>query len=90
MEGGGFMERKAQQPERGSLAFARFMASPIGRIARVLLGIALILIGLFAIEGTWGTIIAIIGVIPVAAGIANVCLIGPLIGAPFRGSDLGS
>jgi hypothetical protein len=82
------METQKQQPERGTLAFARFMASPIGRLARVVLGVVLILIGLFVVEGTWGTIIAIIGVIPVAAGIANVCLIAPLLGVPFRGSDV--
>lgn len=77
-----------KQPAGGTLAFARFMAGPVGRLARVVLGVVLILLGLFVVEGTWGTIIAIIGVIPLAAGIANVCLIAPLLGVPFRGSDV--
>lgn len=83
------METGIQPSQRGALAFARFMASPIGRLARVVLGVALILGGLLVVEGTWGTIIAIIGIVPIVAGIANVCLIAPLIRVPFRGRDLG-
>lgn len=66
------------------MSFARFMASPIGRGARALVGIVLIVVGL-ASGGTGGWILAIIGLVPLAAGVFNVCLIAPLIKAPFSG-----
>lgn len=70
------------------MAVARFMAGPTGRVARIVLGIALILIGLFAMSGAAGWIVAIVGVVPLLAGVFNVCLISPLVKAPFSGKDL--
>jgi hypothetical protein len=67
------------------MALANFMASTAGRLLRVVLGIVLIVVGLL-IGGPVGWVIAIIGVVPIVAGAANVCLIGPVIGAPFKGS----
>ncbi|MCL6645095.1 MAG: DUF2892 domain-containing protein [Dehalococcoidia bacterium] len=69
------------------MGLATFMASTAGRLLRVVLGIVLIAIGV-TIGGPAGWVIAVIGLVPIAAGVANVCLIGPLIGAPFRGSEL--
>lgn len=69
------------------MALARFMASTAGRLLRIALGIALIIIGLL-VGGPAGWVIAVIGLVPIAAGAANVCLIGPVIGAPFKGSEL--
>lgn len=69
------------------MAFAQFMAGPIGRGVRVVAGIALVLIGLLIVEGTGGLILAAIGVVVFLAGALNFCLIAPLIGAPFSGKD---
>ena len=66
------------------MSFARFMAGPIGRGARALVGIVLIAVGLAA-GGTGGTILAVVGVLPLAAGVFNVCVIAPLPKAPFSG-----
>lgn len=49
-------------------AFGQFMASTAGRIARILAGIALIVIGVFAIGGTAGWIVAAVGLLLLAAG----------------------
>ena len=68
------------------MGFARFMAGPVGRAARVIVGIALIVIGI-AMGSTGGWILAIVGLVPLAAGAANVCLLAPLLKAPFKGSD---
>jgi len=38
-----------------------------------------------AIGGTGGTILAIVGVVPLAAGAVNVCLFAPLFGFYFTG-----
>lgn len=66
------------------MAFARFMSEPTGRILRVVAGLALIALG-FLIGGTAGVLIVIVGLVPVAAGAFNYCLIGPLIGGYFDG-----
>lgn len=68
------------------MAFAKFMAGPIGRIVRIVAGVALIVWGL-SMGDTTGILIAVVGVLPVLAGVFNVCLIAPVIGAPFSGRD---
>lgn len=67
------------------MAFAKFMAGSIGRGVRILAGIVLMAIGLFVMKDTAGIVVAVIGVVPILAGVLNVCLISPLIGAPFSG-----
>ncbi|MBE0688974.1 MAG: DUF2892 domain-containing protein [Anaerolineae bacterium] len=69
------------------MGFAKFMAGSVGRVARIVLGIVLILVGLLVVKDTGGIILAIIGIWPVVAGIFNVCLIAPIIGAPFSGKE---
>lgn len=70
------------------MAFAQFMATPTGRGIRVVAGIILIALGLLVVEGTAGIILVIVGILPVLAGLLNVCLVAPLIGAPFSGSQV--
>jgi hypothetical protein len=45
----------------------------IDRIARVVLGLALIIVGFFVIQGTVGIIIGIIGFIPLATSVIGFC-----------------
>lgn len=66
------------------MAIATFMASPTGRIARIIMGAVLIVLGLVAGGGV-GTALIIIGLLPIATGVLNVCLIAPIVGAPFKG-----
>jgi len=70
------------------MGLARFMASAAGRLIRVVVGVALIWIGLTMVKGTGGWVLAIIGLLPIAAGWLNFCLLGPLMSAPFWGKDL--
>lgn len=70
------------------MALAKFMAGPVGRGARIVLGIVLIVLGLSVVGDTAGLILAAVGVVPILAGVFNICLIGPIIGAPFSGRDL--
>lgn len=69
------------------MAFAKFMAGPIGRGIRILAGLAIIAYGITSIPGIGGIIVAIIGVLPVLAGALNFCMIAPIIGAPFTGKQ---
>jgi hypothetical protein len=68
------------------MGLAVFMASPAGRIARIVAGVILIVLGL-VVGGAAGWILAIVGLVPIAAGAGNVCLLAPFLGAPFKGSD---
>lgn len=66
------------------MAFATFMASPAGRGIRIVAGVALIYWGLL-----YGSVLlAVAGLVPLAAGVLNLCVLAPLIGAPFRGRDV--
>lgn len=71
------------------MGFAKFMSSPAGRITRILAGLILIAVGLWVVTGAAGVILAIIGLIPLAAGLLDVCLISALfLGTPLRGADV--
>lgn len=65
--------------------FIKFMVSTAGRITRIVAGVALIAIGLLAIGGTGGIIVAVIGALPLVAGLFDFCVFAPLFGAPFSG-----
>jgi hypothetical protein len=65
-----------------------FLASPAGRVTRIIAGLALILIGLLALGGTWGWILAIVGLVPLLAGLFDRCVFAPLFGLPFVGERL--
>lgn len=67
-------------------AFSRFMASGKGRIARVVLGVALIAIGLGLVGGGLGLGIAAFGLVPIAAGAFNLCPVAPAWGGHFIGA----
>ncbi|MDQ5895551.1 MAG: hypothetical protein QG596_1812 [Actinomycetota bacterium] len=67
------------------MGFVNFMRSNAGRLLRIVAGLALILVGLFVIGGTRGVIVAIVGLVPLAAGIFNFCLFGPLFGVDLWG-----
>ncbi|AHY48078.1 Protein of unknown function (DUF2892) (plasmid) [Rubrobacter radiotolerans] len=67
------------------MAFARFMSTPAGRIIRAVAGLVIIVLGFFFIGGVTGTVIGLLGFLPVAAGLFNFCLIGPLVGGHFSG-----
>ena len=69
------------------MGFAKFMASGLGRSLRIVAGLALIACGLWAVPGTAGKVLAIVGLVAFAAGLFNFCVIALLIGAPFRGAD---
>ena len=68
--------------------FFGFIASPTGRFVRIVAGLALILVGLLAVGGIWGWILAIVGLVPLLAGLFDRCVFAPLFGLPFVGPHL--
>ena len=69
------------------MGFAKFMSSGVGRGLRIVAGLALIVIGLFSTGGTGGIILAVVGAVPLLAGVMDVCLFAPLFGGPLKGAD---
>ena len=68
--------------------FVKFMASTSGRIVRIVAGLALIAWGLLGISGTTGIIVAVVGLVPLLAGLVDVCIFAPLFREPFKGTEI--
>ncbi len=65
-----------------------FMASPAGRIIRIVAGGGLIAWGVLGIGGMSGLITAGVGAVPILTGALNICVLAPLLGAPISGSKV--
>jgi hypothetical protein len=65
-----------------------FLASPAGRIIRIVAGILLIAWGIMGLGGTVGIIVAVVGAVPLLAGIFDFCVFAPLFGNPFSGKAI--
>lgn len=70
------------------MGFAKFMTSMLGRSIRIVAGLALVVVGLLMIHGTAGIVLAVVGFVPLLAGIFNVCVFAPLFGGPFNGRNV--
>jgi hypothetical protein len=68
--------------------FVKFMSSTAGRVTRVAAGLVLIVVG--GLIGGTGWILAIVGLVPLLAGVFDVCLFAPLFKAPFAGRKVRS
>ena len=68
--------------------FVSFMASTTGRIFRLVVGIALIAWGWFGLGGVTGIVVAVIGLLPLLAGVFDFCVFAPLFGAPLSGPKI--
>ena len=69
--------------------FVKFMASPTGRITRIIAGIVLIVLGLWVVHSLAGSIIlVIVGLVPLLAGLFDFCVFAPLFGNPMSGPKI--
>lgn len=67
--------------------FVKFMTSGTGRVARIVLGLVIMALGLLVVQGTAGTVMAVVALIPISGGIIDFCLIGFALGYPLKGSE---
>lgn len=72
----------------GRSGFARFVNSPAGRLARIIVGIGLIGWGYAQREGGGGLVLMVVGLVPLAAGTLDWCLISGLLGGPLSGARI--
>lgn len=69
------------------MAFVNFMVSPAGRLLRIVAGIILIALGLLVVKDTGGIVLAVVGLVPLAAGVFDLCLFAPLFGGSLSGEE---
>lgn len=65
------------------MAILDFLGSQPGRIVRIVAGLVLIAAGL-TLMGGW-LVLAAVGLLPLAAGVFDFCVLGPLFRLPFIG-----
>lgn len=68
--------------------FIAFMASPAGRLTRIVAGIALIAWAILGLSGATAIVVGVIGAVPLLAGLFDFCVFAPLFGAPFSGPQI--
>lgn len=66
----------------------KLLASTTGRAIRVVAGGVLIAFGLLGLEGTAGILVAVIGAVPLLAGLFDFCVFAPLFGCPLSGPKI--
>ncbi len=67
--------------------FAQFMASPAGRVLRVVAGAGMIAGGI-SMDSNGGNALAIVGAVPLSAGLFDICWLSPIFGGPLKGKDI--
>lgn len=55
------------------MAFLAFMSRPIGRLIRVVVGTAIIVLGVAVIGGVAGAIVAVAALAPLLTGVFGIC-----------------
>jgi hypothetical protein len=66
----------------------KFLASPTGRVVRVVAGLIIIVIGVVAVNETLGWVLVVIGAVPLVAGALDKCVLAPVVGLPLGGKKL--
>ena len=64
------------------------MTSMLGRAIRIIAGLALVVLGYTTAHGLGAVVLVVVGLVPLLAGIFNVCVFAPLFGGPFKGSNV--
>jgi hypothetical protein len=68
--------------------FVKFMQTPAGRVGRIVAGLALIGAGVLGVSGAQGYLLAILGLVPLGAGLFDICLLAPFFRIPFSGAKI--
>ncbi|HLG64456.1 MAG TPA: DUF2892 domain-containing protein [Ktedonosporobacter sp.] len=65
--------------------FIAFLQSLYGRLLRIILGVVLVALGVFLLQGFWAAILIIVGIVPLVAGLTGVVFFAPLFGYTLTG-----
>ncbi len=64
------------------MELVKWMATGAGRTVRMVVGISMMVTG-FSLGGGW-IALAIVGIVPAAAGAGDFCLVAPILGQPLK------
>lgn len=73
------------------MGFVTFMASTAGRILRIVAGLIIIGVGVHLFQSgntVTGVIVTIVGLVPLLAGVFDVCIFAPFFSCPLQGSKV--
>jgi hypothetical protein len=70
-----------------TMQFVKFMTSPMGRVARIILGAVILIVGQLVVKGVAGNIMSVVGLVPMSGGLFDFCLIGYALGYPLSGTQ---
>ncbi len=82
------MRRLEETFNRSGLS--RFLNSPAGRILRLITGLGFLAVGYVYRHHTLGVLSMVWSVLPLSAGVLDVCYISALLGGPFSGTKIRS
>ena len=69
-------------------AAARFINSAAGRIVRVVVGLCLVAWGFALREHASGILLMMLGVVPLLAGVFDLCILSAFLGGPVTGDEV--
>ncbi len=69
-------------------AFSQFINSPAGRILRLVAGLGFLVVGFVYRGHTLGLLSMAFSVLPLSAGVFDVCYISAALGGPFSGAKI--
>jgi hypothetical protein len=64
--------------------FIAFMKGTWGRLARIVLGLALVALGLAVLGGTTGLVLTAVGLVPIALALSGYCVLDLVAGSHPR------
>ncbi len=68
--------------------FSKFLNTPAGRVLRLVLGIGFIVIGFIYRDHTLGVISIVWGLLPLSAGVFDICYVSAALGGPLSGKEI--
>ncbi len=76
--------------EGSVIQLVKFLASETGRWVRIVAGIVLVAAALLIVQNTGGIVLAVVGLVPLVAGLIDVCACAPLFGLSLSGKVIRS
>ena len=68
--------------------FARFINSPTGRVFRLIVGTGFLVVGYLYRDQTLGVIAMVFSVLPLSAGVFDLCYVSAVLGGPLSGTKI--
>jgi hypothetical protein len=70
--------------------FSKFLNSPWGRLFRLVAGIGFLVVGYIFRRHTLGVLSMAWGILPLSAGLFDVCFVSAVLGGPLSGAKIRS